>query len=587
MKEFFVDLLSIKADVDDELYARRWLKLQQEDAPDPQRVEAALERIFPVLRRVAQNADEAPPWWREFLAEARVWTQDNCFVSPAKAFIPDDGELKKLLSKEGARFVWRPNKDSFDEYRVLYQALRVRLLTEELRCQLANVGEAVETAPGEERYLPIAVKRTICFYFWARNKEEFRRLKVDGVLPALLNAREMRVENLELHYQLDGVRAIDADAVAYFDRERRKLYLSATAPDPELDVEVSLQLARVLSQGRPSEELNSFIASILGKTEQHLDYLIERKGWHLPLEERKWMEQAIAGQPEPFQPTLEADSDAATGELAPLATQPESVTSHEGGLETVQTPASLAAPEAPAPRVDEAEESEDVSPVKPQVSLASSWEARRPQEQHDGRAARDGDGSWRTRALEEMTGSAGPGDATSGRAAAWPSLSPEKPERLSGDGEPRERRSTYAEPEGASERQAPRIDSEKQRAIADAGIAAVMDYEWKHNRKPVRLDDNHPGWDINSFSLSYQPDDAPDRRIEVKSMESAWDDWGIALTPTEHDAARQYRETYYLYVVEHALDAERRRIYVFHNPFAKTTEYRFRHNWRACADETG
>ena len=72
----------------------------------------------------------------------------------------------------------------------------------------------------------------------------------------------------------------------------------------------------------------------------------------------------------------------------------------------------------------------------------------------------------------------------------------------------------------------------------------------------------------------------------MKAKEGAWDDWGIALTPTEYESARRYGETYYLYVVEHAMDNERRRIHVFRNPASKATEYRFRQDWRKYADET-
>jgi hypothetical protein len=131
-----------------------------------------------------------------------------------------------------------------------------------------------------------------------------------------------------------------------------------------------------------------------------------------------------------------------------------------------------------------------------------------------------------------------------------------------------------------------RIDPNKQAAIEEAGLAAVEAYERKHGRKPERRGRQHPGWDVDSYASPFQNDTQPDRRIEVKATEGAWSDWGIALTPNEHDTARRYPETYYLYVVEHALDEERRRIYVFRNPAAKITEYRLAQNWRAYADET-
>ena len=297
LRDFFVDQLAVKADAEDELYARSWLKYQRGDDPDPIRVETALERIFPVLVRVAEG-EAAFPWWRAFLAEARVWTQGNRFVSPGEAFIPDDGVLKKILGKAGAHFVWRPSKDSFGDNEALYKALGIRSLVEMATCSFGADIQTIATPAGEEGYLCASAKRGICFYLWNRDrsKEEFKRLKDDGILAALLGAREASVDSLVLQYQLDGIRATDADAVTYFDRAKRTLYVSKATPSAKLDVEVPAHLARVLSKRRPPDGLRDFIARISGKTEQHLQYIIEQSDWRLPLEEREWMERAIADQ---------------------------------------------------------------------------------------------------------------------------------------------------------------------------------------------------------------------------------------------------------------------------------------------------
>lgn len=579
LREFFVDRLSVKADADDELYARAWLKLQQQDAPDPARVEAALERIFPVLRRVAEGGDD-PSWWGEFLAQARVWTQDDRFASPTEAFVPDDGELKKLLGKVGARFVWRPEKDSFADYQALYQALGVRLLTEALHCRLANIGDPIEAAPGKETYLCAPAKRGICFYLWDHNKDEFRRLQKDGVLAALLGAREAQVDNLELHYQLDGIRAVDDHAVVYFDREQRTLYLSAAAPPPQLDIEVPDHLARTLAKGRLADELRGFIASFLGKTEQHLQYLVEKEDWRLPLEQREWMERAIAGQLE-LSP-LAKDVDAPSEEASSLEVQPAEPASADERLGTAEVPVQPEAPFAPQPSAPE--EVEAMGAPAPAGDFARFDQVEHADNKKNSSPIHDGSGSAR---VETVQGADGRSDHGDGHGAIQSRPSPfAQPQEPASDRKSQARRSAYLEPESVMGCPGARIDPNKQAAIEEAGLAAVEAYERKHGRKPERRGRQHPGWDVDSYASPFQNDTQPDRRIEVKATEGAWSDWGIALTPNEHDTARRYPETYYLYVVEHALDEERRRIYVFRNPAAKITEYRLAQNWRAYADET-
>lgn len=563
LKDFFVKHLGVKPDVDDELYARAWLNLQQAASPDPARVEAALERIFPVLRRAAANDEGALEWWRSFLSEARVWTQSDRFVAPAEAYIPDDGELRKRLEKAGAEFVWRPEKDSFANNEALYRALGVRRLTEATICTLENVGETRITPPGEERYLHSVFKQAICCYLWSRNSEEFRRLKAEGLLEAILSAREMRVERLELQYRLGQVRAADANALAYFDRAGRALYLSDTADEPDLEIEIPFQLARAMSStGRPNDEVKNLLASMLGKTDQHVHKRVEREGWRLPAEERVWMEALLSDYLNPAQPP----ADLSTDEVTTPAAHEDGQEHAAAGAPTAEMKVPLAALHpAPAP---------SLAPRPAPAPPASPDGQDRPRTA-PGSDRRDGSD------LHESPLPTGSDAQTGGRSPSHPAPS------LSGDGDydARPRRSVRVEREEPRQRPSPVIDPDKRRAIEQAGIEAVIQYEREHGRTPHRLATNHRGYDIESFEAHARDGDPPDRCIEVKATEGEWTDWGVALTPAEMETARMRSATSYLYVVEYALDDERRRIYVVASPADKITEYRFGRWWRKAADE--
>lgn len=124
-------------------------------------------------------------------------------------------------------------------------------------------------------------------------------------------------------------------------------------------------------------------------------------------------------------------------------------------------------------------------------------------------------------------------------------------------------------------------EPQRQREIDEAGMRAVCAYERSHRRTPQPLGDNHPGWDIDSRD----EDGSLVRRIEVKSLGGAWGLRGVGLSRRQYEASRDLPEHYYLYVVEHALDPSRQRIYVFANPFARISDYRIDDGWRAAADE--
>lgn len=585
LREFFVDQLPVKADAEDELYARTWLRHQRASDPDPSRVEAALERIFPILVRVAES-DSLPLWWRSFLTDAKVWTQGNHFVPPSEAYIPDDGALKKILGRAGANFVWRPTKDSFADYEALYRALGVRSLVETTACSLGVDIRPEATPAGEEAYLCAPAKRGICFYLWDRSKEEFKRLKDDGILAALLGSAEASVDCLVLQYQLDGISATDSDAVAYFDRTKSTLYLSAATPPARLDVEVPAHLARVLSKGRPAEALRDFIARIAGKTEQHLQYLSEQNDWHLPLEEREWMERAIAGQLD--WPTQAAENHELTAESVPPVAAVTPTTSDAGQKDdsqfdqSVPAPAQAEGPKSAEPVGGTGQTIAGVPTGHGQISRPD--EGHTPDSRGDGHARRDSQGPEGQASGQRAAGApaAGPGHLNT-EDLATPGLHHDETPT---EKRPRGRRPAYLEPEGTSEHHGQDVDSEESEAIERAGVQAAEAFELKHGRKPKVLEGNHPGWDIESFEIPFGADAAPDRRIEVKAKGGVWDGWGIALTPTEYESARRFGDSFYLYVVEHALDAERRRIHVFRNPAAKVEEYCFDDGWRAHADET-
>jgi hypothetical protein len=117
--------------------------------------------------------------------------------------------------------------------------------------------------------------------------------------------------------------------------------------------------------------------------------------------------------------------------------------------------------------------------------------------------------------------------------------------------------------------------------VDQAGIRQAVEIERVEGRHPQVMPHNNPGFDIVSR------DDAGQilRHIEVKSTTGAWDDMGVGLTRTQFNFALEHRETFWLYVVEHALDNDRAHIVRIADPAGRVEEFRFDSGWSAVSED--
>lgn len=504
LRDFFVEKVGVEDKISEEHYARAWLALAKEPAPDPEKVSRALEYIFPEMLRIAK-VQPKPEWWRDFTSKARVWTQKHCFQPPRVVYIPDDGDLRKRFEGKGVAFAWRPDKDSFQDYEALYNALGVRRLSEAVKARIHHCRTEARTP--EELLLSGPIKELICAYYRKQHREAYEQAKAAGTVEALLRTVELEVTSLTVEYTLDGIPIREDDAVAFWEREGQRLYRSRRHSKEELEVEVAAIVARALNGGRTLDSLENFTRSILGASDVKIGLIKDKHDLSLPKEERDWI----------------------AGILAETRPQPE----------------------------------EMPTPPREDVRIPAIHHPR----------------------LHTASGGAGLRDEP---------LPPRRP-----SGRSRDRLRSYVEAaHDIGEEKA--TDEQEQAGISvrdqveQAGIELVLEYERRNGRVPEELGPHHQGWDINSYEQTEQRADAVSagcaqgrllRRVEVKATQAEWGGWGIGMTAAEYRAAQQDPDSYYLYVVEHALDPVRRRLYVFHNPVAKIAEYRFDEAWRQAADE--
>lgn len=126
-------------------------------------------------------------------------------------------------------------------------------------------------------------------------------------------------------------------------------------------------------------------------------------------------------------------------------------------------------------------------------------------------------------------------------------------------------------------------DQRRREEIDRAGVDAVLAMEAEAGRSPEEQAHNNPGYDVLSSSAS--GDVA--RVIEVKSCGGSWGPAGVSVSPAQLALARTRRDQFWLYVVENALDPDRRVIWMIQDPYARATNFMFDDGWRGVAEPYG
>lgn len=115
----------------------------------------------------------------------------------------------------------------------------------------------------------------------------------------------------------------------------------------------------------------------------------------------------------------------------------------------------------------------------------------------------------------------------------------------------------------------------------EGAMQAAVRYELAAGRLPDVMPHNHPGFDIKSHNAAGDLE----RLIEVKGIASAWDGSAVRLSGVQFDHAAQHADTYWVYVVEHAQDPDKQRLFAIRDPFSHTDHFCLDDGWRFAAED--
>jgi hypothetical protein len=123
------------------------------------------------------------------------------------------------------------------------------------------------------------------------------------------------------------------------------------------------------------------------------------------------------------------------------------------------------------------------------------------------------------------------------------------------------------------------LNQQARMALEENAIQLILTREPLLQRTPT----HNPGYDLLAVGDGGQPA----RWIEVKAMSGSLSDRPVGLSRIQFECAREHREAYWLYVVEHAGDNQSARIVRIQDPAGRARTFTFDHGWLAVADVDG
>lgn len=286
LKDFFVNTLSVKKDVDPECFAWRWRSLQVESDFEERRVEKILTSIYRELLPVGKmDREKRPQWWDEFRPEVKIWTSKSTFEPPESVYIPDDGELKQIFQdSNGVSLVWRPQSGSNADWEKLYLALGLRYLTDTVISSVVGNSECKRKEDPE--WLTDSAKILIITWIFEKHPEDYETLREKEILQSLLKTAEFLTDELNVAYQLSKTK-VEKPCDAYWDIDSGRLLISKSSQG-HVKNSVAWAIARGLMPNHASTELSNRIEVVLG--ENDWEWRVQRENLTVPGEVLEWLD---------------------------------------------------------------------------------------------------------------------------------------------------------------------------------------------------------------------------------------------------------------------------------------------------------
>ncbi|MDX2504169.1 MAG: DUF3883 domain-containing protein [Gammaproteobacteria bacterium] len=567
LRSFFVSKLNIAQSANTESYANAWISIQDRDLSND-KVESALELIYPKLLQVLKDSNKLPVWWDGFVNVVLIWSQDREFLATDEVFARDDDILAGVFDRGDIQFVWKPKGITHVNLKPFYNQIGVTPLSEVVTIELASAENKSEVRSPE--YLSNHSKLLIASLLYHETSELFDESLEGSTLHKFMCLSEWDVSDLSLDYKIEGswVSKTVSGQNAYLDMDDSELIINAQADSDDVNDEVSEAIARLFWGSRGYKRYVDTVSKCLGVNEQRKIKLVKKNSWGIPKDIEKQLFEFMDTPPvEVHEDENEKEKEKEEpdkGNGADIVTQQAESPSGRTGTGQRKSGNTNHAPSF-VPEIDLGIEGGDTRADKP--SRPSTTDGKK-----SGGAKRPTSGGT----------SGSHGHRTYSGSSRGKSRSSAVSKKIRNH---QQRQVPVYVSNGESTSDSTSKERQKKRMQTGADAEAyVIEQEVARGWKAKSMNDvqaNHPGYDIELTN----PDTGELLFVEVKGIDGPWGERGVGVTTTQFDTAKIEGDAYWLFVVENVY-SDKPRVHKIKNPANQVTRYYFNESWSILSEQT-
>ncbi|WP_285163553.1 DUF3883 domain-containing protein [Shewanella goraebulensis] len=597
---FWLNTINVSLHPAPKSFADAWLHLQTLPVKDKDKsrhvrnkLAAIYERLISYIKMTGSNNSE--PWFDEFVDKALCFTQNYQWESRFTTYISDDRRVAKLFENK-VEFFWRTRGKTHSDFMPLYDALRLKGVSEEVYREIKLDTENL--IPPSEQILTNHSRLLLAYYYkqfisksgtlaedWFNKPEIFDLLTV---------TEYCTTSNIPVKYELNDRIAYDSVEVLFDDEKGVLVYNTEGKDSEDLVDDLAEEISKLIVTKAFIEEQDHIRPLLNVNSARRFNKRIEKKHWESVLTKEEIRIINSLKRPE-AESDSSSTSDTETNKEG-AATDKGSFSGSDDTRDGIQAGDSSGA--GPSKRAGN-KDSDSVARAGSSNGAGSgtgagSSNGTGSRTGAGGKASGAGAGAGNSNNTDSGTGrSYGSGTGSSNRSTTGTERSnasgsftdnrshSDQDNNDTNSRSPNYRMVSYVENRALE----PNDDNEpakKQRAkkIGDKAEALVAQYLQQEGFGVEHLGGNNPGFDIRATD----PTTGEVFLVEVKGMLGNWNLMGLALSKTQMQKCQEYGDSYWLIVVENLVNKPY--LHKLINPAALIDVYCFDSNWKHVAEES-
>jgi len=541
LKDFFIDKLEVKENVDDQSILNTWLTLQEEVSVSEEQVEAYLSFAIPKIISMIKD-NEYDDILEIFFEEALLWVQTHKWINirdSEAVYIPDDIKLRNLFKDQDIYFPWRAQSATHPQQSLLYGKFNLPKLSESVSYKVIDSDSY--SFKSKKTILTDYSVQLICEMIVNEDKFAegwFEQHIETGLVSALFHADEKNGSKLDVEVSLNNLNKTLPEVSAFFDKEHAILFISSEADFEDVKDDVAESIAREIWKSGHKSYVDTIRNLLAVTSDKRYKKIRDSKGWNFG---KKYRDK------------LKEISD------TPLSLEEPEALDDSSSESIIDTTKELIEDKSPSSYEDGNPENRDNSPSNDQESgtkktysgsttTGGSSFNRRKRSQNTSRR------QHRSRISRAKSGTINRKTNTVRRNRMVSYVVNKLNEtRKNGD------------------------NKEKARARKEQGDITekiVFDDLSGKGYEVKRMPEGNAGYDLEVIN----PESGELYYIEVKSVAFQWSELGVGISVSQYEFAREKGDSFILAIVDNLANVHSDPIYII-NPVALITEYRFDHMW--------